>query len=680
MGKLFYPQSLVIFGLSDSPGNLGKNVVENLNGFGFAGGVFGLGRSEKEVCGRKVYKEIDDIPEKPDLAVLIIPAPAVPEALELCRSKGIRHVIIEAAGFSELNEEKKALEKEIMEIACEAGITLLGPNCVGVVNTENGLCTPFIPLVQGEVRHGGHSFITQSGGLMRDLLRRCGAENIGLNKAASIGNKLMVDENDVLEYLINDAGTKTIGLYLEDIRDGRRLMRLASSTEKPIIMLKGNASPSSREIASFHTAALVGDTAVANAAFRQAGIHHVGSMQDVADSFKIFDLPPMRGPNVVIVVRSGGQGVLLADEAYRYGFSLPKLPPSFFERVNEQTKAGVMRNTNPVDLGDVWGLDFYLEVVEMALQMPEVDGVVFYFEYGNNHEVSFDILKGVERLTGLYGKPVALCTIPDKSIWFDLRYSRSFPYFSESERTFSALRRSLDHFIRTSGMTKKASGMQVVDSGGTTTGKRSILPVADSFSLMEQYGVPVADYVLLKDRADGIEWAKRTGYPVALKKAEPFILHKTEAEAVRLNIRDDFELEQAMDTMSADLYLLQKMAPEGVETIVGGKKDPCFGPVVVFGLGGVFVEVLKDATMRVVPVDAATAEEMIGEIKGAALLKGARGAAPADKEALIRTIINVSRLLAEHPEIVNLDINPLRIFEAGKGCMALDVKIECVEQ
>ncbi|OPX95952.1 MAG: succinyl-CoA synthetase subunit alpha [Syntrophorhabdus sp. PtaU1.Bin002] len=678
MEKFFYPQSIAIFGISDSPGNLALYVLENLDRFGFTGRIYAIGRTEKEINGRRVYTRLEDVPEVPDLAVLVIPAPAMPDVLESCGRKGMRHAVIEAAGFSELADERKALEHEIMRITRDAGITCLGPNCVGVINKENGLCTPFIPFTHDEMREGGNSFITQSGGLLHDIIHRCAADNLGLDKLVSIGNKLMIDENDVLEYLIHDRGTHAIAVYLEDISNGRRLMELASRTTKPIMMLKGNASPASREIASFHTAALAGDAAVAAAAFKQAGIHHVENIQDAVDCFKIFDLPLLKGPNLAIIGRSGGQGVLLADQAHHLGFALPKLPSSFFDEIGKHTKAGVIRSTNPVDLGDVWDDLFYVEAVEMALKVKEIDGVVFYFEYGINHDVTFEILKGVEKACCSCQKPVAFCIVPDRSVWFSLRYSRPFPFFTESDRAFSALRRSLDHFRRTEREVSKRSVFQISEREKMTEDVPRILPVSETLSLMEEYGIPVVPYGLAGNRAEAIEASGRIGYPVVLKRAEPPVVHKTEAGAVHLNIKNNIELERATKAMAGDLYLIQEMARDGIDTIVGGKRDPEFGPVVIFGLGGIFVEVLKDVTIRVAPISERDAREMIDEIKGAPLLKGARGKAVADTESLARAIAAVSRLLVDQPGIQTIDINPLRVFEEGKGCSALDVKMEYV--
>ena len=606
-----------------------------------------------------------------------LPRP-LPMRLEQCGKKGVRHVIIETGGFSESGEERKGLEDEICRVARQWNITFMGPNCIGITNTENGVCLPFVPFSPEEIVKGRNSFISQSGGLIHEIARRCMLENVGLSKLVSIGNKLMVDENDVTEFLIHDPGTDAIAIYLESISNGRRLMELAGMTSKPIIVLKGNTNAGSRQIASFHTAALLGDDEVASAAFRQAGIHRVQSVQEMVECFKIFSLPPLKGPNLLVGSRSGGQSVLLADDCFRHGFSLPALPEHFFGKIKEKAKAGVIRSTNPIDLGDVFDDLFYLEVMEMALEESGIDGVVFFYDYAFDSPVAYDMIKGVERLSRTHQKPVLLCMVPYRDSLVSLRYSSAFPFFSRPEEAFAALRRSLEHFQRRSAKGQRAPLARAEHVTATINhpGPARVASTEETLALLRKYDVAVVEHQLVRTSSEGVEAAHKIGYPVVLKTAEPFILHKTEAKAVRLNIRNDDELRQAFENMAADVYLLQKMAPDGVDTIVGGKRDGEFGPVVMFGLGGIFVEVMKDVTMRVAPIDDGLAREMIEEIQGSPILKGARGRPLADVEALARVLVNISKLFADQPSIKSLDINPLRVFEHGSGCLALDMKIE----
>jgi acetate---CoA ligase (ADP-forming) len=679
MEKFFFPESVVVFGVSPRAGNIGKAVVENLQRFGFGGRVYGLGRYEGVLDGVQVYDGIESLPETPDLAVILVPAAAIADALTQCGKRGITNAVIETAGFSELGSERQSLEIALKEVATAYGIACMGPNCLGVVNTDNGLCLPFVPSSPTEYIKGRNAFISQSGGLLHEIVRRCMADNVGLTKLVSIGNKLLLNECAVLSYLLQEERSAVIGIYLEDIRDGRRLMNLAAASTKPVILLKGNASPTARQIAQFHTSALVGDEAVTKAALKQAGIHQVKSLQEMIDAFKIFSMPPIKGSKIVLISRSGGQSVLLADYAHHFGFTLAQLPAEIFDLIKAQSKGGVIKRTNPIDLGDVYNEAFYLEVVDLVLREDGVDGVAFFFDYELNDFRAFEILEGVERLCRIHQKPVMLCMVPDKENWFKLRFTTTFPFFTEPERGFAALKRSIAHYRRVSTMPLKP----LFDD--PTPGNRprreadmprQILGVPDALALACAYGIPVVDYRVARTAEEAVAEARHVGYPVVLKRIEPQTLHKTETGAVVLGISDDDTLKQTLSLMTGDLYLIQKMAPTGVETIIGGKWDDEFGPVVVFGLGGIFAEALRDVAIRVAPIDEKTARQMINEIRGRAVFTGFRMQAPRDVDALAAVLVSVSRLLAEHSEIVNLDINPFVSYDAGKGGLALDIKIE----
>lgn len=680
--RFFYPNSILVYGVSNRPDNLGKNVIANFNRFGFKGSVYGFGREAMAIEGRSVYTDLQSLPEVPDLAIILVPAAAVLDAMERCSEAGIRCAVIETGGFAELGPEGGVLERKIKQLALENDMACMGPNCIGIVNKANGVCMPFFPIHPVELRRGRNAFITQSGGLVNEIERRCIAENVGISAISSIGNKLMIDESDILQFHMDDPETDVIGIYLESIGKGRRLIQLAAEGGKPVIVLKGNESPSARDIASFHTAAVLGDKDVMEAAFRQSGIQKVQSLQEMVDCFKVFRLPPIKGRKLALMTRSGGQCVLLADEAYRHGFEPAKLPADFFDMINDRSRGGVIRRTNPIDLGDVWDEIFYLKILKAVLEEDRVDGVGFFFGYPFNNQEVFNIVKRVADLCYQYEKPVVFCMVPERGNWFKLKDASDFPFFTEPERAFAALERSYAyHTHKKKSAGRWAFSEKIEDKGKNffTGGTRDTLSVAETLSLVRAYGIPVVDYELVKTPEEASRAAGSMGYPVVLKQAAPLVVHKTDAGAVCLDIKDDEMLGRTVIRMNADLYLLQKQAPKGIELIIGGKMDPEFGPVVVFGLGGIFVEILKDVVVRIAPVDYETAMEMIHEIRGAALLKGARGRAEADLDALARVIVDTSRLVADHPEIINLDINPFRLFEKSKGGLALDVKIECLK-
>jgi acetyltransferase len=678
MKNFFYPESIVVVGVSDSPSNLGRNIVENMDRFGFQGEIWLVGRG-KSLQGRQILRSIEDLPVLPDLAILLVRAEFVPETLEACGKRGIRHVVIESGGFSEFKKDGRGLERKIKTIAERWQIQLIGPNCIGVTNFENGLIEPFVHFYKNRVRSGHVSMVSQSGGLVYNLYRRSSIENIGLNKLVSIGNKLMLGENTFLEFLVSDPGTKIITLYLESIVDGRRLMDIIESTDKPVIVLKANRTRAGRTIARFHTTALSGEDEVSEVALRQCGAHRVDSIEDMVNLIKVFSLPLLKGPNMALMTRSGGLAVLLADAAVRHGLELARLPREFVSFMREGSRAGVIRTTNPIDLGDTFQYEFFLRLVRKALETKGIDGVVFFHEYAlhereETEQFIMDVLDAVKE----YQKPVAFGLSPDKDDVVRMKELCELPIFNAIDSTMKALYRSLQHY-KTVTKRKAAARRTVYEMERATPVARNasarVLHARETFSLLESFGLPVAASAVVRDVKEALATAGRIGYPVALKIASPVVIHKTEQKGVVLNLNNPAALRDAMSAMQAEEYLIQKMAPPGYEVFVGAKKDPEFGPVVLFGSGGILVELFKDVSMRIAPLSAETARQMVEETKAGTILGGYRGNVAGDKNALVRFLVRLSRLLVEHPEIIDIDINPLIVYEKGAGCVIVDAKI-----
>lgn len=677
MEKVFFPASVVVFGVSAAPTNLGRNIVLNLQRFGFKGEIHAVGKDGSDVNGVRIYPAIEDVPGVPDLAVFLLPARHVPEALDACGRKGIRRAIIESGGFSEYADQGRDLEREVLDIARRWDMRVVGPNCISIVNLENGLVLPFVPLEDREIRKGNISIVAQSGGIALDCMRLLSYENLGASKLISMGNKLDVNENDFFEFLRSDPDTGVIGFYLEDVADGGRLMKLAEATEKPLIVLKANTNPASNHAARFHTAALAGDDEVVTAAFRQAGIHRVQNLTEMMESFKVFSLPVIKGPRLAVLGRSGGQAVLLADAVHRYGFELAKLSDDFFNHVRQHIRAGVIRMSNPLDMGDIFNIDAYAGIVEKALAEDGVDGVVISHAYVANLEVapSKRLLEASLALSRRYGKPVIPCIIPDKHTWFSVKEEADAFLFEDVDTALNALSRSLWHHRFQSGR-RSAAPKRPARSKKSTPLRPGFMAPDEAFSLLGSYGVSHAGLAVAVSADEAVKAARRLRYPVALKTADPAVLHKTEKGGVVLDIAGEQQLRKAIRSMRAKRYLVQKMAPAGTEVIVGARKDNEFGHVVLFGLGGIFVELLKDTAMRVVPLTAKEAESMVLEIRASGLLKGFRGRGALDVKALARCIAGISKMLVDHPEICNIDINPLILYGKGKGCLAVDAKIE----
>ena len=684
MKTLFYPHDLVIVGVSESKGNMGRTIAENLDGFMFPGDVYLVGRNRGRIGTRIVYRSIRDIPVTPDLAVFLIPASHVAENLEACGKKGIKRVVIESGGFSEFADEGYEVEQQLLNIAEKYGIRFIGPNCISIINLDNGLVLPFMPMDPAVMQKGMVSLISQSGGIVFGGLKLFSCENIGVNKLISIGNKVDLNENDYLNYLIKDDETGIIGLYIESVSDGRKLMQIAASTDKPIVVLKSNTSKASNEIASFHTSALAGNDTVCDAAFAQAGMHRVKSFGEMADLFKIFQLPPMKGSNLAVIGRSGGQIVMAADAASDNNFNLIRFPEELLEHIGEHARARVIRLTNPLDMGDIFDLGFYAEVVEAVLAEPGIDGVVLQHLHGRGAETeaTMELIKNIKKLSFQYRKPVAFCLMTERDEWFLLKTSTDFPLFLEPCCAIQALAASRRQAQLKAAPPSPLKAMKPVRHPGKSI---MVAGIKETFELLESNGFKSADYKFAKTPEKAVEAADKLGYPSALKIASSQLVHKTDAGGVTINIRDRTGFEKTANEMYDNFaslfrankaeFMVQKMVDGGMEVILGTRRDPEFGPVVLFGLGGIFAEVFKDIAIRVAPVSENEAEKMIRQIRGYPLLAGFRGHLPCDLASLKQLIVSFSHILMDSPEIFNLEINPLIVLNDYKGCISVDARM-----
>jgi acyl-CoA synthetase (NDP forming) len=402
-----------------------------------------------------------------------------------------------------------------------------------------------------------------------------------------------------------------------------------------VVVIKSNTNTASNQIAKFHTAALAGDDEVASSALRRAGIHRVHTLPEMINAFKIFNLPLMKGPNLAILSRSGGSAVMAADSAARYGFRLPPFSEDFLQYVRRGARAGVIRMTNPLDLGDVFDLEFYREVMHRALKEKGIDGVLFSHAYlsGIDSMSTKHLIRAAKEFSHLYQKPVVLCMIPNFDEWFTMRRATGFPIFTEPEDALKALSISLTHYrnsVVSESYPRTRFELPAPKAQDTERGSPGIQGPGEVLELLRQYEIPVPAYRLVKDHGEAVEAAELIGYPVALKTADSNVVHKMELGGVRLNIGDHHELKKALEGIPGDRFLVQKMVGPGHEVFIGGKYDPEFGPVILFGMGGIFVEALNDVVINVAPITEKEAGEMIDGVRGSALLKGFRGGVRAD--------------------------------------------------
>jgi len=686
MRQVFYPESIVVIGVSERSDNLARNIISNLRAFGYAGELYAVGRRAGCVHGVEIAPSLEKLPDGIDLAVMLVPAPLVPELVEACGRKSIQRVVIESGGFGEFSQEGCCLEERLLEIAACYGIRVVGPNCISVINLEAGVCLPFVPLAGESVRRGPASVVAQSGGVSITYMDLLSQSGVGVNKVISMGNKADLDETDYLSYLLQDSGTELICLYLESVGDGRRLLELARTAQKPLVVHKANRGQASQRIAFSHTAALADDDRIVDGALRQAGVVRAESFADAVAVAQGFALPAVEGNEMVVLSRSGGHAVVAADAAERFGFHLPPLPVGFSRQVRELFRADVIAPTNPLDLGAIFDFDLYARVVEECLCALTPHAVLLINTYSRAEVQSARRLaQRVEEIVGQSNRPVALCVYAQADEARIVQQQTGLPVFAQIEAAVRGLAASRDwHRWRA----RRQEGLPIapwppVAAAQPAGEKVAVLTTEQALNLCRACGIPVAAWEVVEDPTQAAGAAARLGYPVALKALSDQIVHKSDVGGVVLNLEDPATVEESARAMwerlgmpageSAPVRLMvQRMAGEGVEVILGGQRDASFGPVVMFGLGGIHVELFDDASFRVAPLAQADAEEMVDEVQGARLLGGARGRPPVDREALVDALLALSRLLLENPHLIEIDLNPLVVLE--KGVVAVDAR------
>ena len=696
METFFSPASLAIYGLSGKPRNTPRIILENCLRWGFRGRIFGINPAteETEVDGIRVYRSAADLPIIPDLAVLLIPARYVPEAVEDCGQAGIKRLAVQAGGFNESSAEGKSLAAQLLTTASKHNIRFVGPNGLALANTAHGLCLPFVPSFP--VKKGGLSLITQSGGLGLFLWNLMEAEQVGMAKFASIGNKLDLDENNFLEYLGTDPETKVIGLYLENIADGKRLIHIAEQIDKPVIVYKANTTLAGSRAAMSHTAALRNDDDIINTAFARAGIIRIDHFRDFITTAKAFDLPPMRGKRIMAMSPAGGLAVAMADICERQGFAFADPGEDFYRELATVANAGIIKFANPLDMGDIYQIDKYPNIFGRVLANDQVDGAIYASQWPQMPAGGEDVFTALFNTdislatTGVIrssGKPLAVVLYGHGPAMAAIKGRLSIPIFDGPEEALLALQRQRDFHARKAagrfqpdpaeGIQRKAAQAWLQDRNGVIG--------EESSGLLALYGLPSPPSEVAGSAEEAGLIAKQIGYPVVLKVISADAIHKTEAGGVLTGINSQAEAVRGFALIKDNLERYQPdarlegvrvsaMATDGYDLFIGGLQDPSFGPVVFFGYGGIYVEVFEDVERVLCPSSIGEILEKLHRLRSWRMLTGLRGRAPIDPTPFARCIVNIAQLLADFPQIVEIDINPVRIFEQGT-LLALDARM-----
>jgi len=696
MEKIFYPNSIVIIGLSNKANNIPKLILENLIRWGYTGHIFGMNPSAKDehVGGIKMYPSIADLPAIPDLAVALIPARYVPNAIEECGRFGIKRMAIPSGGFNETDTAGKKLADLMLEKAEKYGVRFVGPNGVTVANTANGLCLPFIPSYMPT--KGDVSFITQSGGVGLMLWNNITDENVGMAKFVSIGNKLDLDEVDFLEYFGDDPETKIIFLYLESIPRGEAFLKAAEKIDKPIIVLKASRTDAGKKAAMSHTAALSNNDEIIDTAFERAGVIRIDNLMEFISVAKAFKLPPMRGDKVMLMSPAGGIAVMMADLSEKVGFQFADPGQDFYKKLDNFANAGIINLSNPLDMGDIYDPAMYAHTFHSVMHNENVDGAVFVNQWpqmprGEDifHKMFHtDLSKEAIGSILSSGKPLGICLLGPGNTTLKIKKNLSIPIFNSPDEAIRALRKQQLYHAKKSAPAMEFSAPEGINWEGI----QNWLATADGevgeegLKLLKCAGIPVAESVVTRTPAEAVAAAKQLGYPVVLKVISPDALHKSDAGGVLVNVKNDDGVALGFTTIQSNLSAynadaqfdgvrVMKMADEGYDMFIGGNFDASFGPVAFFGFGGTYIELFKDVQSILCPSNRDEIAGKIAKLKTYPMLRGIRGAAAGDISGYVDVVERISHILSRFREIKEFDINPLRILADGSGVIALDARL-----
>ncbi len=690
LDPVFSPRSIAVVGASRAKGSIGYALLDNLIRSQFNGAIFPVNPQAAVIHSLKCYPSLAAIPDPVDLALIVVPKPAVGPALDEAIAKGVRGLVVITAGFSETGAEGRAAEDVLREKVRAAGVRMIGPNCMGVINTDPSISmnATFAPV---PARPGGIGFVSQSGALGVAILNVAADLGIGLTQFASMGNKADVSGNDLIEYWENDPETKIICMYLESFGNPRRFTEIAKRVgrKKPILIVKSGRTAEGARAASSHTGALAGTDVTVSALLAQCGVLRANSIEELFDVARALVRCPLpAGDRVAILTNAGGPAIMATDACVSQGLRMAEL--------NEATRAelrsflpAAASVANPVDMIASANAESYTRSLRALMADPGVD-LTLVINVTPLMSDPRDVLEAVGAVARDQKKPVLAVMMATEDFYDDVKERHDLPpvyRFPESAaRAATMLYRYAEWRQRPADIappvfTVDDSAVEALLANADADG---YLPPGDAFRVLELYGVPVVPWRVAVDGPRALAAARELGFPVALKAIAAGLVHKTELGAVRIDLRDESTFQDALQAMETRLeraglrpsgYLVQEMARGGHETIFGISTEPRFGPFLMFGLGGKYVEVLRDVVFGVPPLAAIEAREMVQGIRGIKLLEGVRGESGADLEVLAEVLLRLAQLAQRHPAILELDVNPFLAAPERAQSRALDVRI-----
>lgn len=702
LSPLFSPRGIVLIGASQDPNKLGYILARNLVQSGFPGRIHFVNPKGGHLFNQPIHLRVRDVPDPVDLAVILVPASAVPDNLRECGQRGIRAAIISSGGFRETGESGEVLENTCLRIAQEYQMRLMGPNCVGLIDTHLPMNTSFLP--HSDLPPGEIAFVSQSGAICDIAVDWARSQGFGLSLLVSLGNQVDISESDVLAPVAADPHTRVLAMYLEGVRDGRYFIREARqvSRQKPIIALKVGKYSSGRRAAASHTGALAGQENAYEAAFRRAGVIRAGTTEELFDWARALAwCPPIQGSSIAILTNAGGMGVIAADAVENFGLVLADLTP--------QTQADLRSLLppaasvyNPVDMLGSATPEQYASCLKILLADPGVHGILIIIPpppVRSAEEIAQAIIPVLQHKQ----KPAVVAIIGDQSIQKALSFFHHarIPEYRYPEKAASALAALFQYSLSQSTshetdvpviQADRQRAHQILAAANLQDSSRSNwLPQDTITEILSAYHIPVPPARLAQSAKEAIEIARQLGLEksslgFALKIVSPDILHKSDIGGVLLNLKDAPALESGFEQIirnarsahpGAEIQgvLVQPTIPPGQEVIIGAVQDAQFGPLVMFGSGGVEVEGLKDIAFALAPLNRQDAEYLLEKTWAGRKLRGYRSLPPADRPAVMDTLYRLAQCVSDFPEIAEIEINPLRVLPDGMGVFALDTRL-----
>ena len=677
----FDPKGVAIIGASRDPHKLGYGVVRNLVEYRYKGPVYPVNSKANEILGYRCYKSIEDVPDPVDLAVIVVPAKYVVPVLDQCGKRNIKNAIIVSGGFGETGSDGKKLEKQLISKANEYDMRLIGPNCIGTIDTHTPVNTTF---VVGMPETGEIGFLSQSGAMVAAVIDWARGAGVGFSRIVSLGNQIDVSETEMLSTMVNDPQTHVITAYIEGVKDGRTFMKEAeiASKKKPVLVLKGGHGKSGAKAVASHTGALAGSDEAYDAAFTHSGVLRADTMEELFDWARALAWQPLpKGNRIAVLTNAGGPAIMAVDALEKAGMNIADLTKETRHYLKKRLPAAASVS-NPVDVLAGSGPATYAVALDAILSDPTVDAALV-IQAPQDWFLPASLAEVVAEVAAVHDKPVLASIMGKASVdqALAILHQRKVPNFSFPERAASAFAAMLKRMQWLETPNHECHDFLNIDPKSASKAIKN-----NNFAnLLESYNIIQPPSYLSTGPDEAVTYANKIGYPVVLKLASEDLTHKSDVGGVLLNIQNEQEVKRGYKEIISKVkkqhpkaktegILVQKMLHHGQEVIVGAKRDDQFGPLVIVGSGGTEVELTRDIATGIAPLTPAQADQLLNKTQAGVRLKGWRDKKPGDRLAVIDAMLRISKIMMDYPEISELEINPLYVLPKDEGAFAVDIR------